>query len=206
MELREALSQISEIRYQMARAAVYRGYRALPVAFSGVLALAAAVSQTALVPSPREQVASYLLLWFTVAGFSALAAGLGMVDRRRRSASVWDKEMTRQAIEQFLPCLVAGALLTIVVVKAAPRAIDLLPGLWQVLFGLGLFASSRNLPRPIVFVAVFYEATGLACIALAQGGTGLSPWAMGLPFGLGQIAAAGILYWTLEREGSDEPR
>ena len=27
----------------------------------------------------------------------------------------------------------------------------------------------------------------------------LSPWAMGLPFGAGQLFAAAILYWTLER-------
>ena len=40
MELREALTQISEIRRQVARAQLFRGYRALPVAFSGLTALA----------------------------------------------------------------------------------------------------------------------------------------------------------------------
>ena len=42
MELREALSQISEIRQQMARSEVFRGLRSVPVAFSGLLAWAAA--------------------------------------------------------------------------------------------------------------------------------------------------------------------
>ena len=42
MELREALTQIAEIRQQMARTEVFRGYRAMPVAFGGVVALAAA--------------------------------------------------------------------------------------------------------------------------------------------------------------------
>ena len=37
MELREALSQISEIRQQMARSEVFRGYRSITVGFSGVL-------------------------------------------------------------------------------------------------------------------------------------------------------------------------
>jgi hypothetical protein len=27
----------------------------------------------------------------------------------------------------------------------------------------------------------------------------LSPWAMGVPFGVGQLLAAAVLYWTLER-------
>ena len=40
MELREALTQITEIRLQMARTEVFRGYRALPAAFSGGVALA----------------------------------------------------------------------------------------------------------------------------------------------------------------------
>ena len=35
MELREALTQITEIRLQLARTEVFRGYRAMPVAFSG---------------------------------------------------------------------------------------------------------------------------------------------------------------------------
>ena len=35
MELREALTQITEIRLQMARTEVFRGYRAIPAAFSG---------------------------------------------------------------------------------------------------------------------------------------------------------------------------
>ena len=42
MELREALCQITEIRRQMARSEVFRGYRSLTVGSSGLLALLAA--------------------------------------------------------------------------------------------------------------------------------------------------------------------
>ena len=52
MELREALCQISEIRQQMARSGVFRGYRSLTVGFSGALALLAAVCQPYFVASP----------------------------------------------------------------------------------------------------------------------------------------------------------
>jgi|GEM_PF-38049 len=45
MELRDALTQITEIRLQMARTEVFRGYRAVPAAFSGAVALAAATVQ-----------------------------------------------------------------------------------------------------------------------------------------------------------------
>ena len=54
MELRDALTQISEIRHQMARTEVFRGYRALPVAFSGVLAVLAALAQRFWIADPAR--------------------------------------------------------------------------------------------------------------------------------------------------------
>ena len=52
VELREALQQISDIRQQMARSEVFRGYRSLTVGFSGVLGLLAAAFQSQWVASP----------------------------------------------------------------------------------------------------------------------------------------------------------
>ena len=49
-------------------------------------------------------------------------------------------------------------------------------------------------------VAVFYLMTGLGTLALMQGQRALNPWAMGLPFCVGQLLAAAVLYQTLERE------
>ena len=66
----------------------------------------------------------------------------------------------------------------------------MLPGLWQIIFGLGVFASSRLLPRAIYMVGVWYLCTGLSCLALLGPARSLSPWAMGLPFTLGQLFVA----------------
>jgi hypothetical protein len=49
-------------------------------------------------------------------------------------------------------------------------------------------------------VAVFYLTTGLGTLALTQGQRALNPWAMGLPFCVGQLLAAAVLYRTLERD------
>ena len=40
----------------------------------------------------------------------------------------------------------------------------MLPGLWQVLYSLGIFASCRLLPRAIFGVAVFYLHRGLGAL------------------------------------------
>lgn len=198
-ELHEALARIAEIRHQMARTEVFRGYRALPVAFSGSLAIAAGLAQAAWLPRPTARLGAYLTLWIGAAAVSALAAGAGMVDRRRRAASAWSREVTRLALDQFTPCLVAGGLVTAVVATTAPEVAWMLPGLWQVLFSLGIFASCRLLPPATWAVAVFYLIAGVASLGLARGEASLSPWAMALPFGAGQLLASGVLYWTLER-------
>jgi hypothetical protein len=199
MELHDALAEIAEIRLRVERTNVFRGYRSLPVAFSGLLAFAAALVQGVWLPEPMRRLPDYLALWIGVALVSMAAAGAEMALRARRSGSPLACDLTRLAVEQFLPCLVAGALLTYAIARFAAESTWLLPGLWQILFSLGVFASHRLLPRSAFGVGVFYLFAGLACIALARGAWALSPWAMGIPFGAGQLLAAAVLYWTLER-------
>ncbi|MDB5349385.1 MAG: hypothetical protein JWN86_632 [Planctomycetota bacterium] len=197
MDLHEALTQIAEIRHQMARTEVFRGYRAFPVAVSGALALLAAVVQRTWIEVPAEAIGAYLTLWIGAAAVSAVASGVGIAARRRMDPSSWSREITRLALEQFAPCLMAGSLLTVVLARCRPESLSILPGLWQILFSLGVFASCRLLPRATWAVAAFYLASGLVCLALGE--AALSPWAMGIPFAIGQTLAAAVLYWNLER-------
>ena len=199
MELHEALAQITEIRVQMARTEVFRGYRAVPVLWSGLLALGAAGLQAAWIPDPAHELVRYLVLWVSVAVLSVLAAAAGMVLRSRHLASPLKRELTWLAVEQFLPCVVAGGLVAYVLVRCAPESAWLLPGLWQILFSLGVFASYRLLPRATFWVAVYYLLAGVVSLAVARNEWSLAPWAMGLPFGVGQLLAGAVLYWTLER-------
>ncbi|AMV39299.1 hypothetical protein [Planctomyces sp. SH-PL62] len=200
MELKEALVQITEIRTQMARTEVFRGYRAVPAAFSGAVALAAATVQSLTIPDPMQQYPAYLALWIGSAVVSGASAVMEMMIRARNAGSSLTREQTALAMEQFFPCLAAGGLVTLVIVRSAPALIWILPGLWQVFYSLGIFATSRLLPRPMSTVAVFYAACGLTTLATSQGEWALSPLAMGLPFGLGQFLAAAVLYRTLERD------
>jgi len=199
MELREALDSIATIRRRMAATEVFRGYRALPVAFSAVLALAAGFVQPAVLPRPDQDVPGYVGLWSAVALLSIGAAGLAMFLRDRMAGTSLTRPVTWLAVGQFVPCLVAAAAVTAVVVRVAPEAGWVLPGLWQGFFSQGVFASCRLLPRPACVVGVFYLVAGIGTLLLARGPDALSPWAMAIPFGVGQLAAAAVLYWTLER-------
>jgi len=68
MELQEALTQISEIRAQMARVETFRGYRSVTVGFTGLSAILAAVLQTVWIPEPESHMTAYLVLWIGAAG------------------------------------------------------------------------------------------------------------------------------------------
>jgi hypothetical protein len=199
MELRDALDQISEIRERMARGQVFRGYRAVTTGFTAILAVLTSAAQAVWVPRPARDVDDYLWLWCGAAVVSLLVVGSEMAIRAARSGSAMHRQMTLLAVDQFVPCLVAGALVTYAIGKFAGGTVWIMPGLWAVLFSLGVFASRRFLPRGVGFVAAFYLLAGLVCLAVGHDGRTLWPWTMAIVFGTGQLLAAAVLWWTLER-------
>jgi hypothetical protein len=196
--LDKALAEISAIRGQMARASQFRGYGPRTFAATGVLAMLAAQAQSAWLPAPADHFSDWLRLWVLIAALSAALIGFEMVTRSRRLHSDLAPEMIGAAVEQALPAFAAGVLVTPVLIHFAPASVSLLPGLWQIAFSLGVFASCRFLPRPMMLVGVWYMTTGLACLALANSVHAFSPWLMGLPFGIGQLLVAGLLNFSLE--------
>lgn len=201
-DLHQALSDIASIRRQMARSAIFRGYGPATIAATSVFALAAAVLQTQWIADPMQHLTAYLTLWIATAALSATLIGAQMYTRSRRLHSSMSGEMIHLAVAQFLPSAGAGLLLTFVLLHYVPQASWMLPGLWQIIFSLGIFASCRFLPRHMAVAGFWYLATGLACIALGDSQS-LSPWLMGVPYAIGQILIAAILLFT-SKEIDDE--
>ena len=80
----------------------------------------------------------------------------------------------------------------------------MLPGLWAILFSMGLFASWRLLPPAMFGVAIYYLASGLIVLACSNEHNLLSPWAMPMLFGVGQLLTAVVLLMS-ERRGEELP-
>jgi hypothetical protein len=192
-ELRQALAEIRAIRTQVARGTQFRGYGPRSIAASGLLALSVAAVQARWFSDAGHDVSVYLATWVATAAVSVLMSGWETVTRARRVHDGFAKEMTHAALEQFLPAIVAGILLTVVLVRATPQVTWMLPGLWELVFSLGIFASCRFLPGPMFGVGLWYLAAGLACLAVESSHQTLSPWAMGVPFGVGQLLVACVL-------------
>ncbi len=196
-DLDRALADISEIRSQLARGSQFRGYGAATLAATGALAALAGVAQAQWLPDAGHHPLAYILLWSGAATLSIIVIGMETIARTRRIHSGMAQEMILSAVEQFLPSGLAGLLLTAVLLRFTPESLWMLPGLWQVVFALGVFASCRFLPRAMLFVGAWYLATALVCLVLARGADAFSPWAMGAPFGIGQLMVAAVLQLEL---------
>jgi hypothetical protein len=201
-DLHKALGDLRTIRRQMARSTEFRGYGPATLATTGVIAIVAAGAQALWLPDPADRMQVYLGIWIATAVLSAALTGVSMYTRTRRMHSGLSDEMLRLAVEQFLPAVLAGMLITFVLLRYAPTTLWMLPGLWQVVFSLGVFSSSRFLPRLMVAAGVWYLLTGLICLACGDI-RALSPWAMGISFGAGQLLVAGILLFNTA-EAEDE--
>ena len=53
-------------------------------------------------------------------------------------------------------------------------------------------------------VGVWYLACGLGCLALVPSEQRLSPWVMGVPYGVGQLMVARILHRNRRETDDDE--
>jgi hypothetical protein len=192
-DLDRAISDIRAMRTQMARGAAFRFYGPATVALTGVLAIAAASVQSRLLPQPLLNISGWISLWVGTAVLCVLVIGAEVVFRARREHSGLADDMIQAAAIQLLPAAGAGIMLTLVLYRYAPAALWMLPGLWQILLSLGIFSACRNLPAALNIVAFWYLGAGLACLVFGSGAHALSPWAMGLPFGIGEALAAALL-------------
>jgi hypothetical protein len=197
-ELRQALDDISAIRTQVARGTQFRGYGPLSVASTGILALFVAAAQSHWMAGSNQGLKAFLDVWIATAAVAVFLSALETIFRARRVHSGLAMEMIQAAAEQFLPAIVVGLLLTVVLLRIAPQDSWMLPGLWEVIFSLGVFASCRFLPRQMFGVGAWYLAAGLVCLLIASGHHALSPWTMGIPFGIGQLLVAAVLRYGFE--------
>jgi hypothetical protein len=192
-ELQQALSEIHSIRNQVAQGTEFRGYGPASIAASGVLALLVAAAQTQWMAKPRANLTVWLGIWGGTAVISMFLTGVETFARSRRVHVGFAREMVQSAVAQFLPAVMVGFLLTIVMMRVAAEECWMLPGLWELIFSLGVFASCRFLPRLMFGVGVWYLGAGIFCLAAASTTRTLSPWAMGIPFGVGQLLVAAVL-------------
>jgi hypothetical protein len=194
-ELEKALADIADIRSRVAAGTLFQGFGPAVLGASGLLAFAGAGAQT-FWPSLAKTPEAYLAVWTGIAVIAAALIGTGTIGRSRRHHGRLSSVMIVKAIEHFLPSGFAGAAIAAVLLKFAPQNVWMLPGLWQILVALGIFAASRSLPPAVIIPAGWYFVSGTAMLIEASAEQALTPWMMGLPFGAGQLLVAGVLHFS----------
>ena len=201
MDLSRALGQLADIHQQIAKAEVYRGYRSLPIAASGLIGFVAAWMQSPALGAADP--VGFVLYWATIAACAGFVGASEIIYNYVVHDDRIARRRTRLVVGQFLPSLLAGAAITVSFVHLSPALVPLLPGLWAICFGIGTFASRPYLPRASGWIALFYYAAGMALLWVAGGSGPLRGWWVGGTFGTGQLLAALVLYWNLERKEGD---
>lgn len=201
-DLRQALGAIGAIRLQLAQAAQFRGLGPMTVGLSGVMAVLVGAAQAAwpaaLAPNPL----GFALTWMAAAALAGGVVAVEMASRSRRRHGPMATAMIHSVIERFAPAALAGLAATLALMRAAPDALWIAPGLWQLCMAVGLFASFRVLPAGCNAVAVWYFGTGVVALIAAGESRALEPWMMSAPFAVGQLAMALVLH-AAERGADD---
>jgi hypothetical protein len=190
VEVSQALTQLAEIQDKLSRVQVYRGYRPLTVALTGICALLG--GWLSLQHAPE-------VVWPSIATLCLLVVGGEMAYDYWTHFSKHQQRLARCVLLQFLPGIGVSAAWTACWLHSG-HSPALLPSLWAICYSHCLFGSRTYLPSGIGYVATFYGLCGLALCTPY----GLSHFNSGMTitFGLGQLLLALVLHWNQPREVS----
>ena len=138
MDKHEAFESLETIRTILERSTLFTHIAPGGLFFGGAISLAASVVGWVFQWHPVTSPFGFLALWF-LAFLLALAAGLGISARRahQQGEEFWSRKL-QFVLSGFLPSFVAAAILTPIFVSIGHP--EFCPGLWLVLYGLGILA------------------------------------------------------------------
>ena len=220
MNIHRALSDIAEIRAQLDRTETYRGFRSVATGVSVLFVAFGVGLEAMLIDSSAVQIDRYLMIWVGVAVASAAAGVIEMVIRSRVSGNLLVGKMHWAMARQIAPCFVVGVAVTFLIGAHAYEqsnvAVDLaetakgasliwaLPGLWAMIYSLGIFNCRSHLPTQALGVAIFLLFVGIVLLAYGWMTREVAGWQMLVSFGVAQLYLAIVLFWNLERRGGEE--
>jgi len=183
--------QLEVVYQQLARTAGFRGFRP-SFLFSVSVAAAGATAGICLLAT-RLSATSVALAWVGVAAAIGLAVAAVIVLPALRAEPVVAREAVRGVINQMLPPLGVGAVLTAVILLQHPEAVAFLPAVWLVLFGLGIAAISPMILARIEYSVIAYVVSAAIVYVLRSNEPGEFALLVGVPFTLGHLLTALIL-------------
>jgi hypothetical protein len=156
----QAAESLAYIRHTMARSA---SFTAVP-GWGGV-GMGIAGASAAIVAARQADGMAWLAVWL---GAAAIAVPIGFVfmiaKAQRHAVPLWSPAGRRFA-QAFLPALLAGAILTVLLVRKGH--FDLLPPAWLLLYGAGVMAGAASSVAVLTLIGVAFVVCGAAAALTA---------------------------------------
>jgi hypothetical protein len=173
------------IRETMERATTFTGVSGWGAVVMGVTALPAAW-----LAAHQPTTSQWLVVWLADAAIAALIGSWALVLKARRYRTPIMSRAGRRFLLSFLPPILAGGVLTAVLVRTGSHAS--LPGVWLLLYGAGVVTGSAFSVREIPIMGLLFMILGAgALFAPAAWGDAL----MAAGFGLLQIVFGVVIAW-----------
>ncbi len=179
-----AAREIRYIRDAMEKASAFTAVPGAGGVAMGTIALAAAAfASRAATPE------AWLAIWLAAALLAVAVGALAMARKARRSETPLFTGPARRFLLTLTPPLAAGAILTFALERAG--RVDLLPGVWLLLYGTAVVTGGAMSVRPVLAMGALFMILGAASLA--------SPSAWGTAYlaaGFGGLQILfGILIW-----------
>lgn len=197
VDIKTAYEKISDIHGHLVKAETFRGYPAFTVLFAGITAFLFAAVQSSIRNKISDK--AFIIQWLIVAGINVSIISMEILMDYFKKNSYFKKRQMIIVFLQFIPSLTAGLLVAVIFLKYQISSLNLLPGIWAILFSMGIFSMRPYLARFTGYIGLFYMIAGCCLIYIAPENMSLSPWSMGFTFGTGHIFAAYVLYLDIER-------
>ena len=155
-----ALESVRVIRDAMERAG---SFTAVPGA--GMIAIGVTALLAAPIAAATETGSGWLATWIVDGLLAAAISGVTISRKARRLALPLASGPARKFALAFLPSLVAGAVLTVVLVALGAGSI--LPGTWLLLYGTAVTAAGAMSVRIVPLMGMSFMALGVCALAVA---------------------------------------
>lgn len=168
-----AMDNLRYIRETMERATPFTG-----ISGRGEIAIGATALAACLIAAQQQTFNSWLAIWLAEGVISLLIAGWSM-DRKARAAEVpLFSGSGRKAVFSLAPPVIAGGLLTIVLVRAGLT--DLVPGVWLLLYGTGVITGGMFSVRAVPAMGLCFMVLGAVALFSPPA---FANWFMAVGFG-----------------------
>jgi hypothetical protein len=167
------MDNLRYIRETMERATPFTG-----ISGRGEMAIGATALLASVLAARQSTFNSWLAVWLAEGLISVLIAGWSM-DRKARAVQMpLVSGPGRKAVFSLSPPLIAGALLTVVLVRAGLD--NAIPGVWLLLYGTGVITGGMFSVRAVPAMGLCFM--GLGALALFSPPT-FANWFMAVGFG-----------------------